>query len=753
MRAVQARAVRRGEQVRQPAARRPGQGEIEPQPGTRGHARRQQPETGQRKVEAPLDHGGQQRQASAGSRPRVARVRRRGAGRSRRSTERGVHRPGVGRLRRPGAARVRRQVVPLSRVAGQVVELEARQPAEILPPEVGLQLVGGSEGLLAVEDHQLQPSEHRGGAQRTARETFGERRPLGERRRTGQGRQQVEALPSGVGRGAGGRREGGRHVQQPDRAGEAPAGRDVAVPAPDQRHVDLLFVERLAVLPAAVVEQLFAVVGGEHHQGVGQHLRPQAGEHLADGPIDVVHLAVVQRREVGDVAGRIGQDQLAGVDAVHPVAGHRTPVLAFEGGTIADDLGIVVRVVRIDVVQVEEERAVPVLVGGDPGERVAVQVVGMAPQPLDVCRRRVEGAEAALKAGADVHRRVGQEAGGLVTGAAQALGGRQDARRDAVRGHVGAEQLAGVAAGHHRDHRRQRPGRLAIGLVHDRAGAGQPARDLGRGLAAVAVRGQPVAAQGVDEDDDDVGADGAGPPGRGHRWCRRRGERRRPRGRRGRSAGARLPLASLPPPSGAGAAAGAGQRHRPPGHEVGAAQAAGKTVDRELERHLPARVSRQVGRKVEPFRVGPLARPHHLKHFAGAAVGQHRHRLRLQAAARPHPGAGHQLQPGVQRGPRRHPPRPGPGRRGRQHHGTALVVDLEVGERRPDRKAQAGQTGVGTEAGADGVASRLDQRPEHESLGSAVTGSGQQGGGEQEAPGAESPTAATPGAAAAASGP
>ncbi len=61
------------------------------------------------------------------------------------------------------------------------------------------------------------------------------------------------------------------------------------------------------------------------------------------------------------------------------------------------------------------------------------------------------------------------------------------------------------------------------------------------------------------------------------------------------------------------------------------------------------------------------------------------------------------------------------------------MVDLEVGERRPEREAQAGQAGAGTGAGAgaDGVASRLDQRPEHESLGAAaMTAGGQQGGGQ-----------------------
>src|SRR2546429_439817 len=76
----------------------------------------------------------------------------------------------------------------------------------------------------------------------------------------------------------------------------------------DERHVDLLVVERRAVPPAAVLLELLAVVGGEHDErAVVEATRPQVVEEDAELLVEVGDLAVVKLAvEPRDRRGRIG---------------------------------------------------------------------------------------------------------------------------------------------------------------------------------------------------------------------------------------------------------------------------------------------------------------------------------------------------------------------------------------------------------------------------------------------------------------
>ena len=159
---------------------------------------------------------------------------------------------------------------------------------------------------------------------------------------------------------------------------------------------------------------------------------------------------------------------------------------------------------RVDVVEVGEEGLAGVV--AQPRHRASGDGVAVEAQRLDHRRRRVEGLEAARVAVAGVHRRVGDEGGGAVAEAAEALAERRHAGRDAVLGPVVGEELAGVAAGEEGHGRRQRPRRLRPRLLGDDAAARQQLVDARRGVARVAVAGEVVGTQGVDDEQQHVGA-------------------------------------------------------------------------------------------------------------------------------------------------------------------------------------------------------------------------------------------------------
>ncbi len=381
--------------------------------------------------------------------------------------------------------------------------------------------------------------------------------------------------------------------------------------------MDLLLVEGLTVLPAAVVVMLLAVIGGEDDQGVGEHLGGEGREELADGAVGVVDLAVVERLDLGDVARRVRQLRVAAVDVVHPGPGDRPVVVRQEGRFAVDDLRVVIRIVRIDVVDIGEER--PVLVGPEPGHGVLVQAVGVAADPLDVGGRGIEGSKAALETGADVEDGVGDEPAGRVAELPQALRHRGKLVGDAEGGEVGAEHLAGLPAGHEGDHRGEGPGGLAVGVLDHHPGLRDAAGDLRAGVPEVAVGGEVIAAQGVDQDEEDVG----------------------------------------PPPG----LYGSGNDHRPPGDDVGPSEPRRHPFEfgPELQGDLAPRVGREIGVEVEPARAvvalaAGAAEEHHL---APAPLLRHHPHLQAGDGA---PGARQGLDPDVERRPAaRDAAAPGPG--------------------------------------------------------------------------------------------
>ena len=105
--------------------------------------------------------------------------------------------------------------------------------------------------------------------------------------RAGEVAGQVEALHRGGRAGAGAREQGRRHVDQA-RGHAAHLGRReplALAPLHEQRHVDLLLVEREPVPEAAVIEELLAVVGDQRdHRVVVEAERLELREQLPKFP-------------------------------------------------------------------------------------------------------------------------------------------------------------------------------------------------------------------------------------------------------------------------------------------------------------------------------------------------------------------------------------------------------------------------------------------------------------------------------------
>ena len=153
------------------------------------------------------------------------------------------------------------------------------------------------------------------------------------------------------------RERGRRDVDQLDRRAQH-LGRqpDAAAHQEHERHPHLLLVDRAAVIGAAVLAELFAVVGGDHHQRRARELA-EAGEQSGDLAIGVGDLAVVareRRRVLGDpVVGDVG---LVRIEVVGPEKGARLAA------------GVELRDPRQDLV----------------GERVGVDGAGVGPLEAEV---------------------------------------------------------------------------------------------------------------------------------------------------------------------------------------------------------------------------------------------------------------------------------------------------------------------------------------------------------------------------------
>ena len=141
---------------------------------------------------------------------------------------------------------------------------------------------------------------------------------------------------------------GRHHVDQFDRRlDRARSERRCADREQRQRHVDLLFIQRGAVVRAAVLAELLAVIGGEHHQGRADAVAHPGGHaveqprDLAIGVGDLAVVACARRRVVGHAVRHV---RLVRVEVVHPGEGARRRAKARRGQAGEHRVGERVRV-------------------------------------------------------------------------------------------------------------------------------------------------------------------------------------------------------------------------------------------------------------------------------------------------------------------------------------------------------------------------------------------------------------------------
>ena len=305
-----------------------------------------------------------------------------------------------------------------------------------------------------------------------------------------------------------------------------------------------------------MLEELFAVVGGDGEEGLlGRHALADGAQEGGQLGVAVGEAAGVEAAQPADVGRR--QRALAGAHRQQRLgaAADRRAAAAGEAG--AEGGRRVVRVVRVDRVQVEEgrRRRRP---RAQPGERrgvdaggVVVEADGAAAAALHQRLLR-HVLEAAVHAEGAADEDVAREQAGAVAGGTEALG--------EGRAVLGSERQ--VAAGECRAAGKERLGR-GQGVRRDAAvqavaaaGEGQPVerrRELGRSAQVADT----VGAQGVEDVDDDQARRGEagrvdGRNGRRFRW--------RLGGRRGRA------LQPQVAPAARGAAPFGAQAHA---HEAG----------------------------------------------------------------------------------------------------------------------------------------------------------------------------------------
>ena len=265
----------------------------------------------------------------------------------------------------------------------------------------------------------------------------------------------------------------------------------------------------------AVLLELLAVIGRE--QDPGPHRAPSGGDPLEQPADLIVHesdLAVVPIDEEAPVF--LGQGDQGILEAGDRIVGgvERPGIGAGEEGPVGRRG--VVRPVRIEVVHEEKER--PASLRAHPRQRrvghavrgrlhARLETVAGARQP-----EVLEALEAAVEAegGGDVD--VGHEASRGVARGAQRLGHRRDLRRQ-PQPVVLHPVVRGIARGHDRHDRRQGPGGGGPGALERGAAPGEVV-DVRRGGTVVAVGAEMVGAQGVHDDQHDVGMGGveAGAP-------------------------------------------------------------------------------------------------------------------------------------------------------------------------------------------------------------------------------------------------
>ena len=429
---------------------------------------------------APLGRPARTRPAARPAPPR--RTRRRGV-RARwraRSSRRRAPRPPPGSNVRCASSQPIQQPAQVGDAAGPLVGQVA------LFVRVGRQVVIGAQPLAHVADQLL-------AAQRdhAAVLELGERGRQARRRRRGRPQPRAEVGPAHA------RRHGDveevqhrrRDVDQldlpVDDVGSQPGDRH------DQRDVQLLFVQRRAVIPAAVLLELLAVVGRHDHDGAGP-----ARAHLADQPPD----------------GGVGVGDLA-VVAIDVAAAEREAVVGDVGLVRLEEVDPHERALRLDLVVVRQQ-LVDAALGVDVLELHVLEVevaVGERLQLVGVDeedRRRVEGGRLPPELAQDGR-------GGVVP-----LAGRE------------AHHRREVLRGQHRRNRERRVRRLRVGPREADALARQRV-EVGRRRARVAVGAHVIGPQRVDGDQQDVGLAPARPVRQRRQRDRRVLGRRRRTGRRG----------------------------------------------------------------------------------------------------------------------------------------------------------------------------------------------------------------------------
>ena len=374
----------------------------------------------------------------------------------------GVHRitQRAGDLRQRGLGC---EVAGFARVAGEVVELLATR-------------LDGADELVA------------GRPEREAvrkLEVGGAREELSRRRRvvSDQG-QQAHALELREGREPEHVADGRHDVDRPDRLGHDPSGIRPIRKAHDERDVQELVVERLAVEEAAMVPLLLAVIRGDDDERVVEEAaRRQTVQQAADLGVDEGELRVVE----GDDPGAIGRRVMPGPCAADVVEAETDGAgIRGIGEARREGRGRAVGRVGVDVVQVEREGHAGSLI--DPLKRVPRHPI-CAPGPGR--RDRVEG----------VARLEGEpvEEVEVVDDRLRAEHAAREEARDERRPHGGREGRGGEDL----PHRGERHGtaREGGGEAHPLGGE---LIQAGRSRSRVAVGAEMVGAQGVDRDEEEV---------------------------------------------------------------------------------------------------------------------------------------------------------------------------------------------------------------------------------------------------------
>ena len=385
------------------------------------------------------------------------------------------------------------QVLRLIRVAHQVVQLHLR-----LAVEVGLQgadqlPLGRAPAVLA----------HPG---RLRQVELG----LRDERLTARRRQQAAAVELQPRVDAQQVEHGGRHVPGLHPRIDPRPGGQLAGRADDQRHHQIRVVQAVMVVPALMLVQGLAVIGGDHHHRVLR--QPELVEHReqpADRGVHVGDRPVVQAVDepgVGDLAGKPGpeviRERRERVQAVERAIGGVELVALVE--ETVERRRRQVRAVRVHVTQEQKER---IAAGGGraqirdghlvQGVRLGHGAAGRVPPAFvlqigtEAARRRIAGKPHAAGRVAGPLQDLGQHRRGHVALVAQAH-------------HAGAEAIA--PGEHRRVGRRGRHAR-AEGVAEHRPLLGE-AGEVRRGEAMVAVQAHVIATQAVDGDQQQVRSSG-----------------------------------------------------------------------------------------------------------------------------------------------------------------------------------------------------------------------------------------------------